>query len=150
MLVHAWLPVYYFNAEIVVIQSSYRIQNLFLIKIPQSWNSCWNTPSLDCHHRKQHCRSNLTYSFIFSHNLCTIAKNVVWDWNADITWYISFFNMCVLDQQTKEKGYTQDILAFLNEDFIIGQSHCLFNMFTKLRHILSLNITPYIHCITSP
>lgn len=76
--------------------------------------------------------------------MCTIAKNVVWDWNADITWYISFFNMCVLDQQTKEKGYTQDILAFLNEDFIIGQSHCLFNMFTKLRHILSLNITPYI------
>lgn len=89
-------------------------------------------------------KSYIPYSFIFSHNLCTIAKNVVWDWNADITWYISFFNMCVLDQQTKEKGYTQDILAFLNEDFIIGQSHCLFNMFTKLRHILSLNITPYI------
>lgn len=89
-------------------------------------------------------KSYIPYSFIFSHNLCTIAKNVVWDWNADITWYISFFNMCVLDQQTKEKGYTQDILAFLNEDFIIGQSHCLFNMFTKLCHILSLNITPYI------
>lgn len=89
-------------------------------------------------------KSYIPYSFIFSHNLCTIAKNVVWDWNADITWYISFFNMCVLDQQTKEKWYTQDILAFLNEDFIIGQSHCLFNMFTKLRHILSLNITPYI------
>lgn len=89
-------------------------------------------------------KSYIPYSFIFSHNLCTIAKNVVWDWNADITWYISFFNMCVLDQQTKEKGYTQDILAFLNEDFIISQSHCLFNMFTKLRHILSLNITPYI------
>lgn len=89
-------------------------------------------------------KSYIPYSFIFSHNLCTIAKNVVWDWNADITWYISFFNMCVLDQQTKEKGYTQDILAFLNVDFIIGQSHCLFNMFTKLRHILSLNITPYI------
>lgn len=89
-------------------------------------------------------KSYIPYSFIFSHNLCTIAKNVVWDWNADITWYISFFNMCVLDQQTKEKGYTQDILAFLNVDFIIGQSHCLFNMFTKLHHILSLNITPYI------
>lgn len=103
MLVHAWLQVYYFIAEIVVIQSSYRIHNLFLIKIPKSWNSCWNTPSLDCHHRKQHCRSNLTYSFIFSHNLCTIAKNVVWDWNADITWYISFFNMC-FGSTNKRKG----------------------------------------------
>lgn len=48
-------------------------------------------------------KSYIPYSFIFSHNLCTIAKNVVWDWNADITWYISFFNVC-FGSTNKRKG----------------------------------------------
>lgn len=74
------------------------------------------------------------------YNLHTITKNVVIKL---IIRYIPVFNKCALDQQTKVKGYAQDIFAFLNEDFIISQPHCLFNMFTKLPHILSLNITPY-------